>query len=814
MALQTKQFAALFNEGYSFPDLLPYIEYTDDVFVLADGSFGKIWELHVPGVEGRKADEIHALSGQWEGVLNRMPEGLACQFILTSDSHIEEFLSPYLNLTEVHGEQAFAQGKIEHARYAVNKGFFRHRGEQFTPKRIRLFLTVRTLPVKEAHNKSIFKAQINLIEGLFLACGAAAKTLDGAQLAAWLYSYLNPHRNDIIPNSVFNEREPIRNQILFNSPTAAPTGFVLDGIHSQIVTLKELPQQTLAGMFTLEQYAAAKFCLIDLPQELMFVMNFTVVGTSEAMGRLNMQKSFTFMHKENWLGDQSIEAVEKKKELDETISHLYKGGGKIIHARYHWVIRDSNREALDAACNSLLSGLSRFNCSGNKEEIIGASLGLTCLPLNFDPQFERYIRRARRLSSGNAADMLPVMGSFNGTKTPAQIYYNRRGEIVPLDFFDSNSNPHGVIIGASGAGKSFFVNDFIQQNERLGAHFFVLDKGDSYKKINEILNGTYVSFDLNNPVTINPFANPPTPENLSYILSLLSQMASGGDERDRLSREEEGLLQQAVVKTYEGKSPRAEVTLSDVTACLNDNAFNDTFGINSVMGPTLALRLTPFTRKGPYGRFFDGPNNFNLSGRFTVFELANLSAYPDLQVIVLLNIMFFMTNFVSAEHMRTKRKYFFVDEAWSLLKVKNTADFITNAFKTFRKYRCSVVAITQEIADLTRQESGAAIVANAANKIFLKQEAAVIDSLKEKLSLDEGIIKALKTVETVKGKFSEAFVITDSGTGVIRLVPDPVLYWAANSEPKNNAFLQAKSEQCGSLIEAVKLCAKEYPYGL
>jgi hypothetical protein len=77
------------------------------------------------------------------------------------------------------------------------------------------------------------------------------------------------------------------------------------------------------------------------------------------------------------------------------------------------------------------------------------------------------------------------------------------------------------------------------------------------------------------------------------------------------------------------------------------------------------------------------------------------------------------------------------------------------------------------------------------------------------------VIKALKSVETVKGKFSEGFVITDSASGIIRLVPDPFLYWAANSEPRNNQYLMNTAEKNGiGLIEAIRICAKEYPYGL
>ena len=831
MAIQTKHIESLFNEGYNLPDLLPYIEHAGEMFVLCDGSLGRIWKLNLLEAEGKNDSTLNVLVGQWENFLTRLPnDRLAGQIILTSDNAIDEQLQFYMQYNEKDiGHMEFAQGKQAHIQDSGN-GFFTHKSEKFVPKHWGLYVAVRYFPnwqnpgiwaktsdvvgQMEGHQQEFCKYAA-LIEGIFQSTGMHFECLDASQLTTWLYRLLNPKRSQIVPKPYFREEEPIRDQVLYHVPQATGNGFILEGTHTRVVTLKELPSSTTAAMFTKEFYEGSKFCLSDIPQDFMLVVNLLVPSANEAIGRLNMQKSFAFMHQNNWLGDKSVEAVEKKKELDETISDMFKGGRKIVQTRLHWVIRDTNEDQVEAACNNLLNSLNRLNCEGLKEELIGASLFLTCLPLNFDPYYERFIRRARRLVSTNAADMLPIFGSFRGTKTPAQMYCNRRGEIVYLDFFDSNINPHGVVIGASGAGKSFFINDFILQNERLGAHFFVLDKGDSYKKLNHILNGQYMTFDLNTTVTINPFANPPTPENLSFVLLLLSQMACGGDERDRLTREEEGLLHRAVAKAYEQNTAGAEVTLSDVTAILNSNAFNDQFGINSVMGPTLALRLTPFTKKGPYGGFFDGPNQFTIKERFTVFELANLSAYPDLQIAVLLNLMFFMTNFVSSVGMKAKRKYLLIDEAWSLLKVKNTADFITNAFKTFRKYRCSVVAITQEMADLTRQESGIAIVANASNKVFLKQEPSVIDLLKDKLSLNEGTIKALKTLETVKGKFSEGFVMTDSACGVIRLVPDPFLYWAANSEPRNNEYLFKQAETCGgNLIEAVKICAKEYPYGL
>jgi len=165
--------------------------------------------------------------------------------------------------------------------------------------------------------------------------------------------------------------------------------------------------------------------------------------------------------------------------------------------------------------------------------------------------------------------------------------------------------------------------------------------------------------------------------------------------------------------------------------------------------------------------------------------------------------------------MKPKRKFLLIDEAWSLLRLKNTAEFITNSFKTYRKYHCSAVAITQEITDLVGGDCGIAIQANAANKVFLKQEPNVVDSLKTFASLADKEIELLKSVETQKGKFSEALLISDSSRGVIRLVPDPFLYWVATSDAKDNEYLENKVQQFeGKYLKALEACAKERPYGL
>jgi len=835
-----KTMEGLLQEGYSFVDFLPYHEYYDGLFINIDGSLSKIFEL--PMIETELCDSagLQSISDKMELLIHRLElKNLCCQFILLNDACVDSSLQQYLKIIEKNTPDIVKESaweKINHIK--LSTAGFAGIESNFSPKRIRCFFTVRLYPqwvhpkLKNKIQNVLFndtsidrhisrefqkhKEELNnlteKIINVFKSCSVIPNELDEEEVTILLYRILNPKRSLTIPKPNFDQGVPIRDRILFNNPIIDFNGFVLDSHHYRVISLKEIPSFTTPGMFSSETNHHG--CLLDLTKNFMIVINFNVPDQAAALNLIRLQKSLSFMYASNFMGDTNVEETQRKKEIDDTILEIFKGGNKLVSPRIHFILNEDNKEKADKSCDQILIFLNQHGCEGVREDIIGASLFLSSLPFNFDNYYDNFTRRHKRMVSTNLSDMLPVYGSFRGTKTPAQLYLNRRGEIAFFDPFDSNTNPHCVLIGSSGAGKSFFATDMIFQQMRLDSHIFVLDKGESYKKICSVLNGQYVKFEFDQPLTINPFSKKPDSESIAFLVELLSQMASGGDERDRLKREEEGFIQNAIYKVYEQSSGDREITLSDVIELMRDPKFNEVHGVGENMGRTLSLRLSKFSKNGPYGKFFDGPNQFNLESRFTVFELANLSSHKDLQLVVLLNIMFYITKLVSSKELIAKRKFLMIDEAWTLLKLKNTADFITNAFKTFRKYRCSTMAITQELADITRQESGIAILANAANKIILKQELNVVDLLKDGMALPQSTVDILKTLKTLKGQYSEALIITDSSSGVIRLVSYPFLYWIANTEPVNNQYLEKIIKEKENLIEAIHFSAKEFPYGI
>ena len=70
----------------------------------------------------------------------------------------------------------------------------------------------------------------------------------------------------------------------------------------------------------------------------------------------------------------------------------------------------------------------------------------------------------------------------------------------------SNENFNLCIAGVPGSGKSVFMQELMLTVLGIGGKVFVLDYGRSFKRTCQILQGTYIEFDLKEPISLNPFS--------------------------------------------------------------------------------------------------------------------------------------------------------------------------------------------------------------------------------------------------------------------------------------------------------------------
>jgi hypothetical protein len=155
-------------------------------------------------------------------------------------------------------------------------------------------------------------------------------------------------------------------------------------------------------------------------------------------------------------------------------------------------------------------------------------------------------------------------------------------------------------------------------------------------------------------------------------------------------------------------------------------------------------------------------------------------------------------------------KYLFIDEAWALLKNEASARYVAEAFRTYRKLGCAVVAVSQAVSDFLSVPGGKTILQNAPIKILLRQERETVSTLKDELKLSPEEVQLVSSVTTVPGVRSEFYLRTSWGSGVGILYLSPIMYWVTTTDFRDiERYRRKLAELNGNQIETIKDLARE-----
>jgi type IV secretion/conjugal transfer VirB4 family ATPase len=324
---------------------------------------------------------------------------------------------------------------------------------------------------------------------------------------------------------------------------------------------------------------------------------------------------------------------------------------------------------------------------------------------------------------------------------------------------------HSMILGRTGAGKSFLLNFLITNLQKYDPHTFIFDLGGSFEHLTQLFGGSYVRVGLaSEDFRINPFSLPPTKENLDFLALFLRVLMQGGRAGELDPATERDLYHQ----------------IENLYAI--DPALRTLGVLANTLGHGLAGRLAKWTRGGQFGFLFDNAVDTISFSRFQCFDFQRMSQYPELLEPLLFYILHRANAVIADRQISSVFKAFFIDEAWVFLKNPSIQRYVVEALKTWRKHNAAMVLSTQSLDELQRSEILDVIIESCSTKMFLANPDMDRDLYRRQFHLNESEVELIASL-IPKQQF---LIKTPELAKVANLSVDAKSYWLYTNDPYDN----------------------------
>lgn len=845
----------------SFSDFFPWVAYDPEtrIYINRDDTIGFIWECSPLCFAGSKTEST------LEGLLRvGLPMDSVIQFILYADEYIEPYITAYKGF-KIRDNKVIKEVTDNFSQF-LRKGTAGLSNIAGNPIRnFRLFVAAK-MPYNDKTSKEITPHDVSMqIEEVLRGASLYPYPLLPEGLLAWMRRLFNPVVSEGIDvngnfiNELYNNNLPISDQII-NSKYS---------IKKNIASI-QIGEHRISDDGT-EKFVALRSFKCATPK--IFPMNVNIFQTNELFGgvwgvqsdpdqiktpflySLNIifQDMKTSIHtkcnlvlQQQAVGSFASSLMRKKDEYMWATDEIEKGTKFFRIVPALWVWHNDDKKANE----SIIKANRIWESQGyvmQEDKGILPILFISALPFGFYNKGKTIDNLDRDFitPSSSVSPIMPVQSDFAGAGSPVMLFAGRKGQLCSLDIYDKGANNHNVFVAAtSGSGKSFFVNYLTSNYFAAGAKIRIIDIGGSYKKMTYLFGARFLDFSLGSKICINPFANIKIddPEDfagaMSSVASLIHQMAYSATNivPQDTAETEMSLLKMAVrwaferiletdnwngidfVHAYLDQFPKFSVEYEGRT----EEAYTSQL-INFARG--LAFNIADFTSTGPYGKWFNGPSTFDISSdEFVVLELEHLKPQKELFKVVTFMVIDAVTRDLYLGDRRPTLIVF--DEAYQFLgksgeennlnlSVLALRDMIEEGYRRARKYNGSFTVITQSILDRKQWGNvGDVINNNSAFKFYL-ESSDFEKAKKEKLiDYEEFTMMMLKSVKSNKPKYSEIFMDTPYGVGVVRLIVDDYSYYvytsAANEIEEIESMLDKSLPPDEAYDRAIKRMIQKY----
>ncbi len=441
---------------------------------------------------------------------------------------------------------------------------------------------------------------------------------------------------------------------------------------------------------------------------------------------------------------------------------------KVFHGAVYIMISANTEDELNANSQDLEDILARRNCQVRVMSRIHNKALMSVLPFGRNQSI-----KGRSLTLGGVAGMMQVTGDKQSHSFGVEIGVAPNETPVFLNSFDDNElpNPHAVLLGYSGSGKTFLLNLLAGRSMPFLIKNVFIDPEGKHKKFVEAIGGTYIHLDPYSEPMLNPFEKNPEKlkdgrvivnlqDTVSDITGLICTLVENRGER--VKAEELSLIERVVLDEYKDLKITTDPESLYEPAQNNEESEVVHIGYVKKKMPTLSSfvarlreyggdRIATFlepTLKGKSLGYFDGQSKIELKDQpLLCFDVSSLK--NDFQRMYAMYVLLtWLWNEYVIKMPGPKRIIF--DEGHLFTRSKYSANFLDDYGRRGRKHKLCMV-IASQMAQEFDNEAGEAILGQCSTFILLRQNPTYIDTVKKIFKLSDGAAEYISTAGKGEG---------------------------------------------------------------
>ena len=463
-------------------------------------------------------------------------EGTSLQFLLWASPRIRPFFTHWLHYKEGEVFRKLAKRRID---FLEKKAFDDPLGHLVRDFRVIISYTVPGIRQDVADLENLMEIRRSL-QGALQMIGMPTAILEAKDLMNQVSDILNFHQTTLPEDLAWNEWESISNQILDadQSWQVEPDRIVLrsGAWRCQSYVPKKSPRQW--GLPHMDRFIGN---VLDPHQSipcpyLLHYGLFVEPGQGSKKTKLKARRESLENSLKNRMTKWMPGLQERYQETAEAVEQTQMGERCILSSfslttfcqpeqkakvdqslRRIWTsVGWEFTSALYDHLGVLLSSLPMMGTLGEKRK--KEKLGLTKEIFGCARDLQT-LGKAKRTITRESQNMLPIIGEWKGQPTPGMILVGRRGQpffwspfgkaLVQSEDMVTSHNYNVCIAGSMGSGKSVLMNELMTNVLGIGGKVIVLDKGRSFKHACGLLQGQHIEFNINAPLSLNPFTRIP-----------------------------------------------------------------------------------------------------------------------------------------------------------------------------------------------------------------------------------------------------------------------------------------------------------------